>query len=60
MANPKPLTDDSGEVRELTGEDLSKAVPLSELPDRLKELLASPERTVLPEADRKKGKRTAA
>jgi hypothetical protein len=60
MPNPKPLTDDSGEVRELNGEDLSQGVPLSELPDSLKELLASPERTVLPDTDRKKAKRTAA
>jgi hypothetical protein len=60
MARRKPLTNDEGEVRELTQEDFSRAVPFSALPDKLKELLRSPERTVVPDAEAKKKKRTAA
>ncbi len=60
MANPKPLTNDEGEVRELTQEDFAHAVPFSALPDELKELLRSTERTVVPDAGPKKRKRTAA
>lgn len=60
MASPKPLTNDEGEVRELTQEDFSRAVPFSALPDELRELLRSPERTVAPDAEPKKRKRTAA
>ena len=60
MARQKPLTNDKGEVRELTQEDFSHAVPFSALPDKLKELLCSPERTVVPDAEPKKRKRTAA
>jgi len=54
------LTNDKGEVRELTQEDFSHAVPFSALPNKLKELLCSPERTVVPDAEPKKRKRTAA
>jgi hypothetical protein len=54
------LTNDEGEVRELTEEDFSRAVPFSALPDELKELLRSTERTVAPDAEPKKRKRTAA
>jgi hypothetical protein len=53
MANQKPLTNDDGEVRELTSEDFAHAVPFSALPDSLKELLSSPERTVAPNAEPK-------
>ena len=60
MTSRKPLTNDEGEVRELTQEDFSRAVPFSALPDKLKELLRSPERTVVPDARPKKRKRTAA
>jgi len=60
MANPKPLTNDKGEVCELTGEDFARAVPFSALPDDLKALLCSSGRTVLPEAEQEKRKRTAA
>lgn len=60
MASPKPLTNDEGEVRELTQEDFSRAVPFSALPDELQELLRSPEPTVVPDAGPKKRKRTAA
>ena len=60
MASRKPLTNDEGEVRELTQEDFSRAVPFSALSDELKKLLRSPERTVVPYAEPKKRKRTAA
>ena len=60
MANPKPLTNDEGEVRELTQEDFARAVPFSALPDELKSLLSSPDRTVVSDAEPKKRKRTAA
>ncbi len=56
----KPLTNDEGEVRELTSEDFERAVPFSALPGKLKELLRSPERTVSPDVAAKKKKRTAA
>jgi hypothetical protein len=60
MASRKPLTNDDGEVRELTQEDFANAVPFSALPDDLKKLLRSSERTVVPDAEPKKKKRTAA
>jgi hypothetical protein len=60
MARRKPLTNDEGEVRELTSEDFVSAVPFSALPDGLKELLRSSERTIVPDAEPKKRKRTAA
>jgi hypothetical protein len=60
MASRKPLTNEEGEVRELTQEDFANAVPFSALPDDLKKLLRSSERTVAPDAEPKKGKRTAA
>jgi hypothetical protein len=60
MASRKPLTDDEGEVRELTDRDLAEAVPLSKLPEDLKELLSSRERTLAPDTEPKKGKQTAA
>jgi hypothetical protein len=60
MASRKPLTNDKGEVRELTQEDFANAVPFSALPDDLKELLRSSERTVVPDAELKNSKRTAA
>ena len=60
MASRKPLTNGEGEVRELTQEVFADALPFSALPDGLKELLRSPERTVVPNAEPKKRKRTAA
>ena len=60
MANRRPLTNDEGDVRELTEEDFARAVPFSALPDELKQLLNSPDRTVVPHAEPKKRKRTAA
>jgi hypothetical protein len=51
MPKPKPLTNDEGEVRELTSADFARAVPFSALPEKLKELLRSPERTVVPDVE---------
>lgn len=39
MANPSPLIDSDGEVRELTRDDFKKAVPFSGLPEELKTVL---------------------
>lgn len=41
MANRRPLTDDEGEVRELTAEDFKHSVPFSALPESLQEKLQS-------------------
>lgn len=50
MANLKPLTNDEGEVRELTEEDLARAVPFSALPVELQTLL-SEEKHHAPDAE---------
>jgi len=42
MASRKPLTDDDGEVRELTEEDFAQFVPFSALPADLQALLSGP------------------
>ena len=42
MANPRPLTNDECEVRELTEEDFDQFVPFSALPAELQSLLSSP------------------
>jgi uncharacterized protein (DUF4415 family) len=39
MINPLPLTDENGEVRELTEQDFKNAVPFSALPASLQETL---------------------
>lgn len=41
MASPKPLTDDEGEVRELTDEDFARLAPFSSLPTDEQEKLRS-------------------
>jgi hypothetical protein len=41
MANQRPLTNDEGEVLELTQEDLARFVPFSALPADSQELLSS-------------------
>jgi uncharacterized protein (DUF4415 family) len=41
MAKRRPLTDDGGEVRELTDEDWKHAVPFSQLPESLQTKLLS-------------------
>ena len=50
MANPKPLTNEEGEVRELTEEDFARAVPFSALPAELQTLLCEPKH-VTPDAE---------
>ena len=60
MSGRKPLTGDDGEVRELTADDFAQAVPFSALPEELKSLLSSPERTVVPNAELKKEKQSVA
>lgn len=50
MANPKPLTNEEGEVRELTEEDFAHAVPFSALPAELQAVLSEPKH-VSPEAE---------
>ena len=49
MANRKPLTDEEGEVRELTEQDLAQFIPFSALPAELQKLL-SEEKRVRPDA----------
>ncbi|MDO9107339.1 MAG: BrnA antitoxin family protein [Methylovulum sp.] len=39
MANPSPITDTNGEVRELTQVDFNNAVPFSSLPESLQTTL---------------------
>jgi uncharacterized protein (DUF4415 family) len=41
MAKQRPLTDDDGEVRELTAEDFEHGVPFSQLPESLQTKLLS-------------------
>ena len=41
MANPKPLTDYEGEVRELTAEDAVRAVPFAALSEQERKVLSS-------------------
>jgi len=60
MAKPKPLTNDEGEVRELTSDDFARAVPFTALPEELKALLSSSEHAVVPDAEPRKKKRPAA
>jgi hypothetical protein len=50
MAKLKPLTNDEGEVRELTEEDFAKAVPFSALSAELQALL-SEEKNVVPDSE---------
>jgi uncharacterized protein (DUF4415 family) len=41
MANRLPLTNEEGEVRELTEEDLKQAMPFSALPESLRDKLST-------------------
>jgi hypothetical protein len=47
MENPRPLTNDEGEVRELTEEDFARFVPFSALPAELQTLLSSQKHVTL-------------
>jgi hypothetical protein len=44
------LTNDDGEVRELTGDDLARFVPFSALPAELQTLLSEPKQ-ITPDAE---------
>ena len=59
MANPKPLTDDEGEVRELTEEDLAQFVPFSALPADMQKLLSG-EKHIKPDAESSSTRQPAA
>ncbi|MGH9343887.1 MAG: hypothetical protein ACRD19_09020 [Terriglobia bacterium] len=59
MANPKPLTNDDGEVRELTNEDFAQAVPFSALPAELQQVLLS-EKKIVPEVETETTRQPAA
>jgi hypothetical protein len=50
MANRKPLTNDDGEVRELTEEDLAQFVPFSALPAELQAQLSG-EKHIKPDTE---------
>ena len=50
MANQRPLTNEEGEVRELTEKDFAQFVPFSALPAELRQLLSS-EKRVVPDAE---------
>jgi hypothetical protein len=53
------LTNDEGEVRELTEEDFARAVPLSALPAELQNLL-SEEKHIKPDAEAPSDRQPAA
>jgi hypothetical protein len=59
MANPSQLTDDDGEVRELTEEDLDQFVPFSALPAELQALLST-EKRVSPDSESSSTRQPAA
>ena len=50
MECPKPLTNDEGEVRELTEQDLARFVPYPALPADLQQLLSG-QKTIVPDAN---------
>lgn len=59
MAKQNPLTNEEGEVRELTEEDLAQFVPFSALPADLQKLL-SEEKHVVPDAETPSDRQPAA
>ena len=59
MANPRPLTNEEGEVRELTESDFERFVPFSALPAEVRQLLSS-EKRVVPDAEMVAKQRSAA
>ena len=46
MADREPLTDEDGEVRELTQGDFARMIPFSALPKEMQEVLSSPKHAV--------------
>jgi len=59
MSNSKPLTNEDGEVRELTEEDFTQFVPFSALPAELQSLLSEP-KYVRPDAESESTRQPAA
>jgi len=59
MANPRPLTNEEGEVRELSSDDLAQFVPFSALPAELQALLSEPKQ-VSPDVETPKTEQPAA
>jgi hypothetical protein len=59
MAHRKPSTNDEREVRELTEEDFSRAIPFSTLPAELQALL-SEEKQVVPDPETPSSRQPAA
>jgi hypothetical protein len=59
MESPKPLTNDDGEVRELTEEDFARMVRFSALPAELQALLSEP-RHLAPDAEKPESHEPAA
>jgi hypothetical protein len=59
MANLRPLTNEEGEVRELTEQDFARFVPFTALPAELQELLSSPKH-VAPDAEDQSARKPAA
>ena len=59
MANRKPLTNDDGEVRDLTEKDFAEFKPFSALPAELQQLLREPKQ-IVPDAVAKPDKQSAA
>lgn len=59
MANRKPLTNNDGEVRELTEKDFAEFKPFAALPSELQELLQEPKQ-IAPEAKTTPNKQSAA
>jgi hypothetical protein len=59
MVDSKPLTNDEGEVRELTEEDLAQFVPFSALPAELQKLLSG-EKHIRPDVEASSTRQPAA
>jgi hypothetical protein len=59
MVDLRPLTNEDGEVRELTGDDLARFVPFSALPAELQTVLSSPKH-VSPDAEAPSSRQPAA
>jgi hypothetical protein len=59
MANRKPLTNNDGEVREITEKDFAEFKPFSALPAELQKLLQEPKQ-IVPDATGAPDKQSAA
>ena len=59
MAEPRPLTNEEGEVRKLTEKDFAQFVPFSALPAEMQQLLVS-QPHVTPDAETSAAQQPAA